>query len=127
MDQLVTIGFEVKTPQTVSLMVIDSNGCQAMQQINVIDKCSNIFIPNTFTPNDDGINDTWVILGFDDDPNLHIKVFNRYGTSVFKSDGYYAPWNGNLNGKKLPSGVYYYLIVSKKNGKTYSGFVTIIR
>ncbi|SDT67400.1 gliding motility-associated C-terminal domain-containing protein [Mucilaginibacter mallensis] len=119
--------FEVKTPQTVSLMVIDSNGCQAMQQINVIDKCSNIFIPNTFTPNDDGINDTWVILGFDDDPNLHIKVFNRYGTSVFKSDGYYAPWNGNLNGKKLPSGVYYYLIVSKKNGKTYSGFVTIIR
>jgi gliding motility-associated-like protein len=123
--------FTVNKPETVTLSITDVNGCQASQTIIVSSKCpnippSNISIPNTFTPNGDGINDTWVISGVDNDPTIAVRVFNRYGTEVYKSTGYGIPWNGQYGGKKLPPGVYYYIISTNNNKQTYSGSLTII-
>jgi gliding motility-associated-like protein len=116
--------YQVTQPQTVSLTVTDVNGCQATHQIKVSDQCPDVFIPNTFTPNGDGINDTWAITGLD--AGSTIKVFTRNGTIVYQSAGYGIAWNGAYNGKKLPAGVYYYVITTKRNPQQYSGAVTII-
>ena len=116
--------FEVTEPQTVSLAVTDSSGCQAKQEIKVADQCGNIYIPNTFTPNADGINDTWVIEGLD--ATATVKVFNRWGKQIYQSVGYSTPWNGEYGGQKLPAGVYYYIVTAKNNTQKLSGWVTIV-
>lgn len=113
-------------PQTVTLTVTDANGCQATQDIQVADECPNIQITNAFTPNGDGINDTWNIIGLEYDQTAMVRVFTRYGQQVFQSKGYGTPWNGEYQGKKLPMGAYYYIINTKNGGQTYSGEVTII-
>ncbi|MDR2121549.1 MAG: T9SS type B sorting domain-containing protein [Flavobacteriaceae bacterium] len=70
------------------------------------------FIPNFFSPNGDGINDTWNISGFDIYPEARIKIFNRYGKLLFdqKPDGKLFQWNGKINGSILSQGTYWYII-----------------
>jgi len=116
--------YQVSTPQTVSLTVTDANGCQATQQIKIADQCPNIYIPNTFTPNGDGVNDTWVIEGLD--ATATVKVFTRWGKEVYHSVGYSTSWNGEYNSKKLNSGVYYYVVTAKNGTQKFSGSLTII-
>jgi gliding motility-associated-like protein len=118
--------YTVTSAQTVNLTVTDANGCQASQQIHVTEQCPEVEIPNTFTPNGDGINDTWIIDGINNDPTVSLKVFNRYGSLIYKSNGYSTPWNGEYNGGKVPSGVYYYILTTKKGKQTFSGSVTIL-
>jgi gliding motility-associated-like protein len=84
-------------------------------------------VPNVFTPNGDGINETWQIPYLNDYPGTTVNVFNRAGTNVFSSVGYSIPWEGRLNGEALSAGVYYYIIEPKNGRKTLSGNVTIIK
>jgi len=88
---------------------------------------SSIDIANAFTPNGDGINDYWAINGIASYPSAVIQVFTRYGQKVFESKGYTRPFDGTFDGKKLPSGVYYYIINLKSNCNLLSGSLTIIR
>jgi len=118
--------YQVTQPQTVQLTVTDINGCQTTLPIKVADHCPEIWIPNTFTPNNDGVNDTWVIEGLDGDPTVSVSVYTRWGSLVFQSNGYGTPWNGQYQGKKLPAGVYYYLVKAKNGGQKFSGPLTII-
>jgi gliding motility-associated-like protein len=87
----------------------------------------SLIIPNTFTPNDDGINDTWNIKYLENYPNCVVYIFNRYGERLYSSIGYSTPWDGKYKGTNLPTGTYYYIIDTKSNLKTVAGFVTIIR
>jgi gliding motility-associated-like protein len=116
--------YSVTQPQTVSLTVTDANGCQATRQVKVADECPIVVIPNAFTPNGDGINDTWVIEGLDSTGT--VKVFSRWGAEIYQSVGYATPWNGECSGKKLPSGVYYYIVTAKNGTQKFSGALTII-
>jgi gliding motility-associated-like protein len=84
-------------------------------------------IPNVFTPNGDGVNDRWQIRNLKDYPDCRVEIFNRYGQSVYTSTGYTHEWNGELNGKPLPAGTYYYIINQKTGLKPLSGFVDIVR
>lgn len=85
-------------------------------------------IPNAFTPNGDGRNDTWRIPGLEEYHNATVQVFNRWGQIVYKSTGYSNPWRGDINGTPLPTGAYYYVIQPKENGYgTLSGMVMIVR
>ncbi|WP_299434882.1 gliding motility-associated C-terminal domain-containing protein [uncultured Maribacter sp.] len=65
-----------------------------------------------FTPNGDGINDSWVIPGIDNYPNSNVKVYNRWGHEVFATESYKNDWNGKYksNSEKLPAGSYLYVI-----------------
>jgi gliding motility-associated-like protein len=83
-----------------------------------------IITANTITPNDDGINDKWVVTGIDN--KTMVNVFNRYGKIVFQSKGYTTQFNGTFNGKKLPAGVYYYLIAFTDNRTNLSGSLTVL-
>jgi gliding motility-associated-like protein len=87
-----------------------------------------ILIPNAFSPNGDGINDTWVIEPLDYFSESVTSIFNRYGQLVFTSKGYPKPWDGTIKGSPLPVGVYYYVIDLKTNKEPLlSGSVLIIR
>jgi gliding motility-associated-like protein len=84
--------------------------------------------PNVFTPNGDGIADAWLIENIEQYPHSDVRVFNKWGGTVYSSVGYSDPWMGDFNGKPLPVGVYYYSIDLKdENSMLYYGFVTIIR
>ncbi len=85
-------------------------------------------IVNSFTPNNDGVNDYWYIKNIDDYPKASINVFTRYGQQVFQSIGYGKPWDGNSNGSKLPAGTYYYIIDLKEDDlPKQSGWILIVR
>ncbi|MCO5946867.1 beta-propeller fold lactonase family protein [Mucilaginibacter sp. RT5R15] len=98
------------------------NGVLTVLGINVPLK-----IPNTFTPNDDGINDTWNIANIDSYPGCIVNIYNRWGQNVFSSVGYGKSWDGRYKGTLLPVSTYYYIIDLKNDSKPYSGSITIIR
>ena len=114
---------------TYTLNVTGTGGCIFSDQVFVkVLRFPNV--PNTFTPNNDGINDTWIIDHLSDYPNVRIQVFNRYGQLVFESKGYGKPWDGTLggsNGKSLPFGTYYYVIEPGNGRKPVTGYVTLIK
>ncbi|RZK42510.1 MAG: T9SS type B sorting domain-containing protein, partial [Hymenobacter sp.] len=84
-------------------------------------------IPNAFTPNGDGQDDTWQIDHISDYPNNHVTIFNRWGTKLFDTSNYNRgnEWNGTMNGLPAPIGTYYYLI-TLGNGKSYTGPLTVV-
>jgi len=84
-------------------------------------------IPSAFSPNGDNINDTWRIEYLDSYPGCTVEVFNRAGQIVFSSKGYTIPWDGTLNGNKLPVATYYYIVDPKNGRNKMSGSVTILR
>lgn len=65
---------------------------------------------NAFTPNEDTFNDTWEILFIERYPRAKVKVFSRWGQTVFRSTGYNTPWDGTFNNNRLPAATYYYVI-----------------
>lgn len=99
--------------------------------INFIDPLVNnykhIFIPNAFTPNNDGLNDTWKIPALTAQPLAEVKVFNRYGQLVFYNKGYTKQWDGKFNGIMQPIGAYAYTIDTKNGLPLYSGLIMLIR
>lgn len=86
-----------------------------------------IVVPNTFTPNGDGYNDTWFIPGLLSYTNCTINIYNRYGAMMYRSVGYQHPWDGTSNGKAVPTGAYYYVIDTKSSSGKLSGEVTVLR
>ncbi|MDN3582608.1 gliding motility-associated C-terminal domain-containing protein [Mucilaginibacter flavus] len=87
----------------------------------------DITVPDAFSPNGDGQNDTWIIKNLENYPNNTVDIYNRYGEKVYSSIGYSVPWNGRYKGVDLPFGTYYYIINPKNGRKIISGNVTIIR
>ena len=98
---------------------------------------NQIYIPNAFSPNDDGINDRFLVFSREglETRIVELKIFNRWGALVFESkdvdlNSIMNGWNGESKGEKLDSGVYVYLIQIKfPNGKIkqFEGDITIFR
>ncbi|MDT3401894.1 PKD domain-containing protein [Mucilaginibacter terrae] len=82
---------------------------------------------NTFTPNGDGVNDTWVIPNILNFPKATVEVFKRDGEKVFQSVGYPMAWDGRYRGVDLPAGTYFFIIDTKNGKPVQSGPLTIIR
>lgn len=112
---------------TYTLHVVSNSGCgdEATDQV-FVRVYKKVIIPNTFTPNGDGVNDTWAIEALDTYPTSTTQVFNRYGGVVFKSTGYPKAWDGRYSGQDIPSGTYYY-VIDLKNGNVMSGWVMVVR
>ncbi len=84
-------------------------------------------IPNSFSPNADGINDYWVIEHLGSYPGCSVQVFDRYGRLLFTSIGYGKNWDGKMNGAILPTGTYYYIVDPKNGRQKLSGSITIFK
>ncbi|AYL95640.1 gliding motility-associated C-terminal domain-containing protein [Mucilaginibacter celer] len=88
---------------------------------------AGVLVYNTFTPNGDGNNDTWVIKNIENYPNCTVNVFNRWGAKVFSSVGYGQQWNGQLGSNPVPVGTYYYVINLSDGSPAKAGWVAILR
>lgn len=91
--------------------------------IEVIVQC-DVIIPNVFTPNDDGFNDTFFFENLDQYPGSGLKVYNRWGRKVYQSDDYKNDWKGD----KLADGIYFFVLsVSDPKQGVKTGHVTLFR
>lgn len=111
---------------TYTLTVNTKGGCSGVAQV-AISVLKTPVIPSAFTPNGDGINDTWEIKYIDSYPDATVDIYNRYGAKVYTSVGYALPWDGKMGSKQLPLGVYYYVINPKRGRSLMTGSVTIIK
>ncbi|MGK6350831.1 gliding motility-associated C-terminal domain-containing protein [Parapedobacter sp. DT-150] len=111
---------------TYSLTVANAAGCEQTTTVTVR-VLEPLVIPNSFTPNGDGVNDVWEIVDLAQYPNAVLQVFNRWGKSVFFSKGYAVPWDGTFNGTSLPVGAYYYTLSSAVLQRPIRGAITILR
>ncbi len=109
-----------------TLKVTGEEGCTAQDTVGM-KVLYKLKIPNAFSPNGDGINDEWVIENLKDYPGCKIEIYTRSGVLIYNTIGYSRPWNGTINNKMAPNGVYYYIIDAKNGRKPVAGFVTIIR
>lgn len=112
---------------TYTLHVNSSNNCGEDSSSVFVKVYKKITIPNTFSPNNDGINDLWNIDALITYPDCILDVFDRYGQKVFHSIGYNNAWNGKYNGKALPSGTYYYVLDLRNKTPKISGWVLLVK
>ena len=115
---------------TVSAIVENELNCRdtTSQLVNVFDVFEFI-IPNVFTPNQDGINETFKIqaCGVYD---YEIEIYNRYGQSVFRSNNLNINWDGRVDGRTANSGIYYYTIKIRDfrdEIRNYKGSLTLLK
>ena len=80
------------------------------------DVCKSMYVPNAFTPNNDGVNDVLYLRGICLE-SLSFMTFNRWGEKVFETADQKIGWDGTYKGEELNTGVF----VFRLEGKTYEG------
>lgn len=113
---------------THNLEILDANNCStSVNAIVLIDNPYDcISIPNAFTPNGDGINDTWIIDGLEKFNEAVTQVYNRWGQTVYYGYPDDDPWDGNFNGKLVPSGTYVFFLNLFNGQAIYKGTVNVV-
>ena len=119
-----TAGITFDEPGTypITLLVTTSNGCTDTVTYLFTVIPTEIFVPNVFSPNGDGDNDNLEFTGVEYYPNSDLKVFNRWGQTVYESTSYRNQWSP----KDVSEGTYYY-VLTRSDGKEYAGHVTLLR
>ncbi len=115
---------------TIYAEIISPEGCVEKDSVGVFVR-GNIYVPNSFTPNEDGLNDLFRAEGIDI-AVFKMEIFDRWGVMVFQSEDMREGWNGSTNGSEYyaSSGVYAYRIVAREeHGDLFEiqGHVTLIR
>ncbi|QXV66666.1 gliding motility-associated C-terminal domain-containing protein [Mucilaginibacter sp. 21P] len=110
---------------TYTLTATNAAGCPAWATVKVTVN-NELKIPNSITPNGDGVNDTWVIKNLENYPKANVQIFTRAGILVYSARGASKNWDATYNGKKLPAAVYYYVISMEDNKAKKSGWITVI-
>ena len=104
-----------------TVYVRDKKGCGI-----ATDDVYLLMYPKFFTPNGDGYNDYWNIKFANNEPNLKVSIFDRYGKLIKVLAGESLGWNGLFNGQLLPSTDYWF-VVTRANGKEYRGHFSLKR
>ena len=115
--------FEGVDPGVHTVYVKDKNGCGiSKKEIGIIG------LMQFFTPNNDGINDRWKLIGtlYEQQLQIEVYIYDRYGKLLHSSSGRTGGWDGTYNGKRMPSNDYWYHIVLE-NGRTLKGNFTLKR
>lgn len=112
----------------VFLKVTDDFGCtdSSMRLINVSE---SLYVPNVFTPNEDGLNDL-LEIPVSGEVLYRFTIFTRYGLLIYKTESKFPSWDGrNAAGVKMTEGIYYYVIESLDPQRTHrqTGFVYLLR
>ena len=119
--------FQITATGVYTITVTDGNGCSVTEEIFM--EFIDIEIPDFFTPDGDGLNDTWGPRNVEQFPDLFIKIYDRYGRALYFFQGNEDSWNGTYQLNDLPSGDYWYII--KLNGETdkreFIGHFTLYR
>ncbi|KAA2244788.1 T9SS type B sorting domain-containing protein [Chitinophaga agrisoli] len=128
-------GLSPNQPVTLQVRAVNTNVCQTSElSAGVTGKTSNpagdqVFVPNLFSPNGDGANDVLKVYG-NTIASMELHIYNGWGQQVFQSKDQQQGWDGTMNGRQQPAGVYVYIVkATLQNGAvvTKKGNVTIIR
>lgn len=115
---------------TTYFLTVTNGSCVRSDSVNVF-VGEVITIYSSFTPNDDNINDKWVIKNSAQYPDMEVVVYDRSGQRVFNTTGYSTPdkwWDGTYKGKPLPVSTYFYVVDLKIGDEgIFKGQVNIIR
>lgn len=115
---------------TYYVTIINSNGCEIIDTITVYVINEQLAIPSVFSPNNDGLNDVFVVFNDGISEVLDYKIYNRWGDIVFESTNINSFWDGTYQNELQEIGVYYYVLNAKGiTGEFYSkeGAVTLLR
>ncbi|MFT3747466.1 MAG: PKD domain-containing protein [Agriterribacter sp.] len=120
---------------TYNITVTNANGCKASDEVLIKMQCdeAKVFIPNAFTPDGDGVNDVFRILGIS--YVKHLTIYNRYGKKVFERSNFIGmdknlAWDGTVNGIPQQTDTYVYFVEMQcETGGVFTrkGTVTLIR
>lgn len=130
-DSSQTATYPTSGPYSITLTVMDSQGCEDTYTLVINVKDPDLIIPNVITPNGDGIND-FLVLSEAYFSSYSVLIFNRWGNVVYSLENQtgVALWNGQTaDGKACTDGVYFYRIIGEMLGGTQvdrSSFVTVI-
>jgi gliding motility-associated-like protein len=111
-------------PGVYAVMVTDANTCEFSDTIQIT---LIVDMPNFFTPNNDGYNDTWIPKIFYHYPEAQVKIFNRYGKLLASYRGSDPGWDGTYNGRPVEPDSYWYVVDLKNGIKPLTGSITIKR
>ncbi|NCI51701.1 T9SS type B sorting domain-containing protein [Sediminibacterium roseum] len=109
-----SVNFDLSSTQQYAVSLISSGGCVTTDSLLVRvfdDKLQNIFVPKSFTPNNDGINDKLYPYLSGIKEFKYFKVFNRFGKLMFETTNPDIGWNGSVNGTAQPMGIYLWFSV----------------
>lgn len=116
------------------IWTVDNGTCGATSDsmLVFIKDCLTIRIPDAFSPNGDGVNDTFVIPNIESYPVNRFQVFNRWGNKVLDRSPYVNNWDGEsqfgaMFGEKLPESTYYYVLDLGDGSDAYTGFIYLRR
>jgi gliding motility-associated-like protein len=124
---------QIVTPGQYAVTVM-TDCYQAEGSIEVLQSADcdpQIFVPNVFSPNGDGVNDVWEVLI---DPSIDVigieySVFDRWGNAVFRATSIPVEWDGSFKGNAVLPGVYVYVLklIDEDEARTLSGSLTLVR
>lgn len=116
-----------------TVQVTDARGCSKIEQftINPGNCCEEVFAPDAFTPNGDGINDTWRIISTTGMDIERYAIFNRWGQKIWQAYDQRATWEGRFQDRDVDVGTYFYVLwyTCQTDGKKYirKGQIEVIR
>lgn len=107
--------------------VKDQRGC--VEEKTVFLEFLDIEIPDFFTPQGDGINDTWYPINIEIYPKITVKIFDRYQRLIASYEGNTRSWDGNYKSKPLPSGDYWYVVRlnESSDNREFKGNFSLVR
>jgi len=122
---------EITQDQYYSVIVTDTNGCSDTADVfvKVVEENNTAYIPNSFTPNNDGLNDEFKISGKNIN-NVQTIIYGRLGDVIFESNEMNAGWDGTYKDKSMSPLAFIYLIkVTFNDGevKKYKGTITLVK
>ena len=112
---------------TYTLTVVSNDGCGTDTDTMQVFVYKDVYVPTAFSPNNDGLNDTWNIPALAAYPDFELTVFNRQGQIVFQNKKSIRPWNGKYKGEPQPVGIYVYVIDLKVEEKILKGSLMLVR
>jgi gliding motility-associated-like protein len=129
-DTCATVMATPSITTTYTVIGTDKNGCKSEQEVTVDVACNDFVVPNIFTPNNDGINDVFLIPA-QYMSKFSVTIYDRWGNKVFTSTDANKSWTGvNSSGEWVSNGTYYYMITAEcSSGVSYNkkGFVQLLR
>ncbi|WP_190277350.1 T9SS type B sorting domain-containing protein [Taibaiella lutea] len=109
----------------------DANGCESKATVTIETRpCCDMFLPNAFSPNGDGVNDKFGVETIGNPLNFEMRIYNRFGQLLYTGNSISDKWDGTFNGKPVDMGTYYFKVYSKCTNNTenhYKGDITLIR
>lgn len=131
-----TISVQPSVTTTYIVKITDTNGCDVWDTISITidDACddnADVFVPNSFSPNDDGQNDKLQLYEMGAAEMIYFAVYNRWGEKVFESSEITQTWDGTQRGKPCNTAVYGWLLKitckTDSNERIKKGNVSLLR